>query len=118
MTLAQAVFEIFCSQASIWVMISKTEKGDNSFMILGILPKVNQVIYTLDTICAPNIKTVAQVVLEIFCSQSSIGLQCNENENFEKGNNSAMTNLMDKKKITGLLNFHTLPTYQISSSCL
>ena len=36
--------------------------------ILGILPKVNQVIYTLDTICDPNIKTLAQAVLEIFCS--------------------------------------------------
>ena len=42
-------------------MISKTEKGDNSVMdfqswILGILPKVNQVIYTLNTICDLNIK--------------------------------------------------------------
>ena len=46
--------------------------------ILGILPKVDQVIYTLDTICDPNIKTLAQAVLEIFCSQASIGLQCTE----------------------------------------
>ena len=59
-------------------MMSKTEKGDNSVMDFGNLPKVYQVIYTLDTICDPNIKTLAQAVLEIFCSQASIGLQCNE----------------------------------------
>ena len=41
---------------------------------------------------------LAQAVLEIFCSQASIGLQCNKNENIKKDNNSAMTNLMDKKK--------------------
>ena len=29
-----------------------------------------------------------------------------------------MTNPMDKKKSTGLLNFHTHPTYQISRSYL
>ena len=43
-----------------------------------MLSVVNQV--TLDTICDPNIKTLARAVLEIFCSQASIGLQCNENE--------------------------------------
>ena len=62
--------------------MSKTEKEDtgNSVMDcnIGISPKVDQVIYTLDTICDPNIKTLAQAVLEIFCSQASIGLQCNE----------------------------------------
>ena len=60
-------------------MMSKMEKGDNSVMNFGnFTRKVNQVIYTLDTICGPNIKTLAQAVLEIFCSQASIGLQCNE----------------------------------------
>ena len=39
-------------------------------------------------------------------------------QKIEKGNNSAMTNPIEKKKITGLLNFHTLPTYQISRSYL
>ena len=29
---------------------------------------------TLDTICDPNIMTLAQAGLEIFCSQASIGL--------------------------------------------
>ena len=35
--------------------------------IYRILPEVNQVIYTLDTICMPNIITLAQAVLQIFC---------------------------------------------------
>ena len=52
----------------------KTEKGDNSVMGFENLPKVNHVIYTLDTICDPNIMTLAEAVLEIFCSQASIGL--------------------------------------------
>ena len=39
-----------------------------------ILPKVNQVIYTLDTICEPNIMILAHAVLQIFCWQDSIGL--------------------------------------------
>ena len=43
-------------------------------LIYRILPKVNQVIYTLDTICDPNIMTLAQAALEIFRSQASIGL--------------------------------------------
>ena len=38
--------------------------------ILRILPKVNQIIYTLDihVIYDPNVMTLAQAVLEIFCS--------------------------------------------------
>ena len=53
--------------------------------IYRILPKVNQVIYTLDTICEPNIMTLAQAVLELFCSQGSIGLQWESRKNVEKG---------------------------------
>ena len=83
-------------------------------MHLEILPKVNQVICTLDKICDPNIMTLAQAVLEIFCLQASIGLQCNKMKNFEKGNNSVMTNPMDKKKNMCPLNFHTHPTCQIT----
>ena len=40
-----------------------------------ILPKVNQVIYTLDTICMPNM-TLAPVVLQIFSSQSPLWVKC------------------------------------------
>ena len=44
--------------------------------IYGILPKLYQVTYTLDTICQLNIMLLALVVLQIFCWQGSIGLQC------------------------------------------
>ena len=40
------------------------------------LPKVNQVIYTLDTFCIPNIMTLAQAVLEIVCSQGPLWVKC------------------------------------------
>ena len=43
-------------------------------LIYITLPKVNQVINTLDTIYDPNFMTLAQAVLEIFCSQAYIGL--------------------------------------------
>ena len=65
--------------------MTKSEKGDNQSNIERILPKVNQVIYTLDTFCEPNIMTLAQAVLEIFCSQGSIGLQRESRKNIEKG---------------------------------
>ena len=35
--------------------------------------KVNQIIYTLDTICDANIITLAQAVFEIFCSTFTSG---------------------------------------------
>ena len=40
------------------------------------LSKVNQVMYTLDKICIPNIMIVAQGVLQIFCSQCHLWLEC------------------------------------------
>ena len=49
------------------------------------LPKINQVIFTIDTICVPNIMILAQMFLQIFCWQGSIGLQWMS----EKGDNSA-----------------------------
>ena len=45
--------------------MGKSDKGDNSVMALVISPKVNQVIYTLDITCEPNILILVQVVLEI-----------------------------------------------------
>ena len=39
-----------------------------------ILAKVHQVIYTLDTICEPNIMSLAQALLEIFCSPGPLFL--------------------------------------------
>ena len=50
-----------------WLILRKNEKEDNSVMDLQNFTKVNQVIYTLDTICNSNIMTLAQAVLDIFC---------------------------------------------------
>ena len=44
--------------------------------IYRILPKVNQVMYMLDTICNSNILILAQAVLEIFCSQDPLWVKC------------------------------------------
>ena len=81
----------------------KTEKGDNFVMDIESFTKSYSGHLHL------NIMTLAQAVLEIFCSQTSIGLQCNKMKNFEKGNNPAMTNPMDKKKIRVFLIFILIP---------
>ena len=52
--------------------------------IYRILPKVNQVIYTLNTIYEANIMILAQAVLQIFCRQGSIGLQWQRKEKTSK----------------------------------
>ena len=76
MTLAQVVLEKFGSQAFIGSLQWESQKRDiiQSCFERNFL-KFNQDIYTLATICEPNIMTLAQVVLEIFCSQDFIGLQ-------------------------------------------
>ena len=55
-------------------MISNRNKMPKS-NIYRNLKKVNQVIYTLATICVTNCVILAQTVLQIFCWQGSIGLQ-------------------------------------------
>ena len=44
--------------------------------IYRILQKVNQIIYTLDTTCMPNIIIIAQRVLQIFSSQCPLWVKC------------------------------------------
>ena len=80
----------------------KSEKGDREIIhsnIFGILPKVNQVISILDTICEPNIMILAQAVFEIFCSQGTIGLQwkVGKKKTSKRGYNSGTTSLKEKK---------------------
>ena len=41
----------------------KSEKGDNSAKYLQNFAKINLVIYTVDTICEPNIMILAQMIL-------------------------------------------------------
>ena len=40
--------------------------------VYRILPKLNQVIYTLDTICMPKIMIIAQALLQVFCWQGPL----------------------------------------------
>ena len=86
MILSQAVLKIFCSQGCFTTQNDKVGKEEIiQSNIKRILPKVNQVIYTLDTFCDPHIMTLAQEVLQIFCSQGSIGLQWESRKNVKKG---------------------------------
>ena len=64
MILAQGVLQTFCRQDC----FTKCRSRKNEIMqpnIYRILPNVNQVIYTLDTICEPNIMNLAKAVLQI-----------------------------------------------------
>ena len=76
------VYETLCPQH----MLASTDnlericKGQKRVIIQSHiyrnLPNINQVIYTIDTICVPNIMILPQMLLQIFCWQGSIGLQC------------------------------------------
>ena len=50
----------------------KSEKGDNTVNYLQNFAKSESVIYTLYTICKPNIKILAHAVLQIVCSRPSV----------------------------------------------
>ena len=72
MILAQAVLQklLYCTKCQ------SREREIIQLNIYRILPKVNQVIYTMATVYMPNIIILAQAVIQIFCWQGSIGLQC------------------------------------------
>ena len=68
-----------------------------------MLPKVNQVIYTLDTICEPNIMILAQAALDILFTRSFI---CSISKS-EKGHNSVYFSQNFMKCLSGHL--HHVP---------
>ena len=106
--LAQAVLQIFCSQGCFTTQNAKVGKREIIYSnIYRILLKVNQVIYTQSV--SQNIMILAQMVLEIFCSQSSIGLQWESWKMSKKGHNSATTSPTEKKKIRFRLYFMVIP---------
>ena len=74
----------------------------------GKFSKVDQVIYTSSPTSIPNMKALAQILLEISCTQDFQIL-------FSKGNNSEKGHNSDKKKNTGQLFFHEKYTYEISN---
>ena len=85
MTQAKAVLEKFCSQACIGSQLECRKREIIQLHIKQMILTVNQVIYTLDTICELNIMTLAQAVLEIFCSE---GYLLHKITKSEKGNTS------------------------------
>ena len=71
--LAQVVLQIFCSQGCFYNAKRQSQKKEVIHSnIHRILPKVNQVIYSLDTIHEPNSIILAQAVRQIFCSQGPL----------------------------------------------
>ena len=75
MILAQVVLQIFCWQIALLYKMP-VGKGDQSVKYIQNFAKIKQVIYTLNTICEPNIMVLAWAVLKIFCWHGSINLQC------------------------------------------
>ena len=74
----------------------------------GKFSKVDQVIYSSSPTSIPNMKALAQILLEISCTQD-FQILFSKGNNLEKGHNS------DKKKNTGQLFFHEEYTHEISN---
>ena len=74
MILAQAVIQIFCLRGSIGLQCISGKREIISPNIHRILQKVNQVIYTLDTIFVSNIMTLAQAFSRYFVDKVLYGL--------------------------------------------
>ena len=103
----------FVHKAALQPKMWKSEKGDNLVKysyIYRILPKVNQVIYTLDTICEPNMMILRYFVHKV----PYYGLQWESKKGAQLCNDKSD----GKEKNKGLLIFHGYSTYQISRSYL
>ena len=104
----KVVLQLFCSQdCFIKWKFGKCQNRKRDIIqpsIYRILPKVNQVIYTLDKLCMPNM-ILAQAVPQIhaFCSKGSIWLQC---KSWKRG-----------KKNRGQLIFMLIPYTALNFKC-
>ena len=95
----------------------KFEKGDNFSQTVTEFCQ-NQVIYTLDTICEPNIMILVQAVLEVFCSQGSIGLQWeSRKKKAQTDHGQAQTN-MPPQLLRSVFFFHCIKQYKKSNEKL
>ena len=71
--LAEEVLQIFCWQGCFTIQKCQSRKREIiQPNVYGMLPKLNQVIYTLDTICMPKNMIIAQAVLQVFCWQGPV----------------------------------------------
>ena len=75
MILAQAVLQIFYPQGPLWVKCPSPKRGIIQSNFDRILCKVNQVIYVMYPNCVLDIMILAQVVLQVFCSQGCFTTQ-------------------------------------------
>ena len=73
--LAQGVLQLFCSQDCFFIQNASQKREIVQPTIYRILPKFNQVIWLLYTICMHNIIILAQGVLQLFCSQDCFFIQ-------------------------------------------
>ena len=90
--------------------LKKYAKFQNSIILSKFaikFSKVNQVIYSSAPTKIPNMKALAQILLEISCTQD-FQILFSKGHNSEKGHNS------DLKKNTGQLFFHAECAYEIS----
>ena len=76
MILPQVVLKIFCWQSCFSIQNASRKREKSQPNIYKNLPKVNQVIYNMGTVYMPDIMILAQAVIQIFCWQGFIGLQC------------------------------------------
>ena len=91
--------------------MEKSIKIQNSVFLSkfdGKFSKVDQVIYSSAPTFIPNLKALAQILFEIFCTQD-FQILFSKGHNSEKGHNS------DMRKNTGQIFFHEEYTYEISN---
>ena len=99
------------SKVSNVTKLEKSIKIQNSVFLSkfdGKFSKVDQVIYSSAPTIIPNLKALAQIFFEIFCTQD-FQILFSKGHNSEKGHNS------DNKKNMGQLFFHEEYTYEISN---
>ena len=66
--LAEAVLQIFCWQSCFTIKCQSRKREIIQPNIYRLLPKVNQVIYTMATVYMPNIMILAQAVIQIWAA--------------------------------------------------
>ena len=100
--LSKAVLQIFCSQGCSYTKCLCLKKGNKPTKNFRIGSKVNQFIYTLVCNYMPNIRILAKLVLQIFCSQ---GCSYTKYLGLKKGSNST-ENLRNRFKSLKSVHLH------------
>ena len=67
----QAVLQIFCSHCPLSVKCLSLKREIIQSNVYKLLPKINQIIYTLGTNSMPNIMIIAQGVIQVLYGQNA-----------------------------------------------